>query len=59
MIEFVYSSRAVKPFTHDELLNLLAKSRTNNESLGIRECCCTKKAILCRFWKVIRRRCMR
>jgi hypothetical protein len=35
MIEFVYSSRAIKPFTHDELLDLLAKARTNNESLGI------------------------
>jgi Sensors of blue-light using FAD len=35
MIEFVYSSRALKPFTHDELMDLLAKSRTNNESLGI------------------------
>lgn len=35
MIEIVYTSSAVEPFSEDQLLGLLEKSRTNNENLGI------------------------
>jgi Sensors of blue-light using FAD len=35
MIQLVYVSSSVKPFTHDELLQLLDKARQNNEKLGI------------------------
>ena len=35
MIQFIYVSSAVKPFTNDELLQLLDKARENNEKLGI------------------------
>ena len=32
---FVYSSRATKPFTNAELLELLTRSRENNSKLGL------------------------
>jgi hypothetical protein len=35
MIEYVYTSSAVGPFTEDDLLELLGKARKNNENLGI------------------------
>ena len=35
MFTLVYVSSAVKPFGQDELADLLARSRANNESLGI------------------------
>ncbi len=31
----IYASSATTPFSHSDLLNLLAKSRENNEKLGI------------------------
>ena len=35
MIEIVYTSSAIKPFSEDQLIALLQKSRTNNAPLGI------------------------
>jgi hypothetical protein len=35
MIQFIYVSSEAKPFTNEELLELLDKSRKNNEQLGI------------------------
>jgi len=35
MIQLVYVSSAVKPFTDQELLGLLEKARENNQKLGI------------------------
>lgn len=35
MIHLVYVSTAVKPFSNEELLQLLDKARRNNEKLGI------------------------
>jgi Sensors of blue-light using FAD len=35
MIQLVYTSSSVKPFSNEELLDLLTKSRQNNETLRI------------------------
>lgn len=35
MIQLVYASTSAKPFTNDELMQLLVKSRENNHKLGI------------------------
>jgi hypothetical protein len=35
LIQLVYASAAVKPFTGDELRELLVKARSNNTSLGV------------------------
>jgi hypothetical protein len=35
MIQYIYVSSSVKPFSNEELLELLGKSRENNERLGI------------------------
>ena len=35
MFQLVYVSSSVKPFSNEELLQLLAKARRNNEKLGI------------------------
>jgi hypothetical protein len=35
MIQLVYASAAARPFTSNELRDLLAKARTNNSSLGV------------------------
>ena len=35
MIHLVYTSKSVSPFSKDELVKLLAKSRQNNEKLGV------------------------
>jgi len=35
MIQYIYVSSSVKPFSKEELLELLGKSRENNEKLGI------------------------
>ena len=35
MIQYIYVSSSVKPFSNEELLELLGKSRENNEKLGI------------------------
>ncbi|MBL9083847.1 MAG: BLUF domain-containing protein [Planctomycetales bacterium] len=35
MLQLIYWSRAVRPFSDKELTSLLAKARANNESLGV------------------------